>query len=68
MVSEDSDEFVPGFTPVHRFSNPNDFYETLSSQVSIVGHPLDSRSELLEVETFSRPERILPKERDDPLQ
>jgi hypothetical protein len=68
MVSEDSDELVPGFTSVHRLSDPNDFHETLSSQVSIIRHPLDARNELLEVETFSRPKRTLPKKRDNPLQ
>ena len=36
--------------------------------VSIIRHPLDARSELLEVDTFSRPKRILPEKRDNPLQ
>jgi hypothetical protein len=68
MVSEDSDELVSGFTPVHRLHDLGDLRKTLASPVMTVGHPLDTRSELLEVESFGCSQRMLPEERDDPLE
>ena len=49
MVSEDSDELVPGFTPVHRLHDLNDLDKTRVSLVLTAGHQLDARSELLEI-------------------
>ena len=50
MVSEDSDQLVPGFTPVHRLHDLDDLRQTLAGRVPTAGHELDARSELLEVE------------------
>ena len=49
MVSEDSDELVPGFTSVHRLHDLDDLHKTRVSLVSTAGHQLDARSKLLEV-------------------
>ena len=67
MVSEDSDELVPGFTSVHRLNDLDDLYKTRVSLVSTAGHQLDARSELLEVALLGCPKRMLPEERDDPI-
>ena len=68
MVSEDSDQFVPGFTPVHRLHDLDDLRKSLAGLVLTAGHSLDARSELLEVTLFGGSQRMLPKERDDPLE
>ncbi len=68
MASEDSDELVPGFTPVHRLHHLDDLDETVSSLVVPTGHQLDAVSELLKVEPFGRSERMLPKERNNPFE
>ena len=50
MVSEDSDQLVPGFTPIHRLHDLDDLHETRPGRVLTAGHEFDARSELLEVE------------------
>jgi hypothetical protein len=68
MASEDSDEIVSGFPPVHRLHDLDDVGKARASQVMPVSHHLDAKSELLEVETLRRAQRMRPKERDDPLE
>jgi hypothetical protein len=68
MASEDSDEIVPGFTPIHRLDDLDDLQQTTPGQMVTAGHELNAMSELLKVEPLGRPERILPKERNDPLE
>jgi hypothetical protein len=67
MVSEDSDQFVPGLLAVHRLSDLGDLNETVPGQMApVVNHPDDLR-ELLEVRSFRASERVLLEERNDPL-
>ncbi len=40
MVSEDSDQVVPGLSPVHGLHDLDDFRETRMGQVVIAGHEL----------------------------
>ena len=68
MASEDSDEIVSRFPPIHRLDNLDDLQQTASGQMVTAGHELDAMSELLKVEPLGRPERVLPEERNDPLQ
>ena len=68
MVSEDSDQLVPGFTPIHRLHDLDDLHETRPGRVLTAGHEFDARSELLEVEAFGGSQRMFPEERDDPLE
>lgn len=64
MASEDSDEVVPGFAPVHRLSDLSDLDETASAQMTAVGDQLDTPHELLEVLLLRGPHRMLLEERD----
>src|SRR5437868_1796136 len=68
MASEDSEELVSRFPPIHRLHDLDDLRKPLAGLVLTSCNAFDTRSELLEVEPFSSPERILPKERDDALQ
>ena len=65
IVSEDSDELVPGFPPVHRLHDLNDVRKTRVSLVVIDSHQLDARRELLEITTLRCSKRMVSKERDD---
>ncbi len=67
MVSEDSDELVPGFTSIHRLHDLDDLDKTRVSLVSTAGHQRDARSELLEVALLGCSKRMHPEERDDPI-
>lgn len=67
MVSEDSDELVPGFSPVHRLHDLDDLRQTRLGQMVIAGNEFNAVSELLEVIPLRRTERMLPEERNDPL-
>jgi hypothetical protein len=68
MASEDSDEIVSGFPPIHRLDDLDDLQQPAAGQMATAGHELDAMSELLKVEPLGRPERILAKERNDPLE
>jgi hypothetical protein len=68
MASEDSEEFVSGFPPVHRLPDLNDLRKSSVGLVVTCRDTFDARSELLEVEPLCGPKRVLPKVRDDPLQ
>ena len=68
MVSEDSDEFVSGFSPVHGRHDLGHLHQTRSGQMVTVGHELDAVRELLEVVPLGRPQRMPPEERNDRLQ
>jgi hypothetical protein len=49
MVSEDSDEFVPGFAVIHRLCDPSDLHQTLTSQVPTALDDCHAPREPLEV-------------------
>jgi hypothetical protein len=67
MVSEDSDQLVPGLLAVHGLGDLRDLHETVPGEVTpVVDHPDDLR-ELLEVLPLRRLKRIALEERDDPL-
>jgi hypothetical protein len=68
MVSEDSDELVPGFLPVHRLCYTSDLYEAIDRAMPAGGHELDATCELLKVLLLRAPHRMLPEERNDGLQ
>ena len=68
MASEDSDEFVSGFPPIHRLSNPNDLDETIAGQMLAGRDALYARGESVEVLLLRGSHRMLPEERDDRLQ
>lgn len=68
MVSEDSDEFVPGLLPVHRLCDLRDLDEAVGGQMPAGGDELDAASELLEVLLLRAPHRMLSEERDNRLQ
>jgi hypothetical protein len=65
MASEDSDELVPGLASVHRLGDTRDLDETLTGQMSTVGHHPNAARELLEVVPLSCDQRIPLEERDD---
>ena len=67
MVSEDSDQLVPGLASIHRFGDTDDLQDALCRDVSPSFHELNARRELLEVSLLRRPERKLTEERNDPL-
>jgi hypothetical protein len=67
MVSEDSDQLVPGLLAVHGLGDLGDLHQTRSGQVAtVVDHP-DHLRELLEVRTLRRAQRIPLEERNNPL-
>ena len=68
MVSEDSDQLLPGFFAVHRLSDLDDLQQALAGQVVAVANQLDAACELLEVDLLRGTEGILPEERNDDLQ
>ncbi len=68
MVSEDSEQFTSGFSPIHGLDDLRDLHETLPGLVSIFCHEFDAVCELLEVEPLGCAKRMLPKERNDPIQ
>jgi hypothetical protein len=68
MASEDSEQLVSRFPSIHRLHDLDDLRKPMVGLVVTCCDALDTRSELLEVEPFCSPERILPKERDDALQ
>ena len=68
MASEDSDELVPGFLPVHRLGDLCDLDETFGRLVPADGDQLDAAGELLEILLLRAPHRIPLEERDDRLQ
>ena len=49
MVSEDSDQFVPGLASVHRLCNLGDLSEAFRRQMAAGRDHLDDNNELLEV-------------------
>ena len=67
MASEDSDELVPGFFPVHRLDDLRDFDQTFGRFVPTDGDQLDAANELFEVQLFRASHRISLEERDDRL-
>src|SRR5262245_15841010 len=68
MASEDSDEFLPGFLPVHRLSDLCDLNETGDRFMSTGGYELNAACELLEVLLLWAQHRMLSEEWDDRLQ
>jgi hypothetical protein len=64
MASEDSDEFVPGFTPIHRLRDLGDLRQTVEGPVATAGDQIDTESELLKVESLRSPQRMPLEERN----
>ena len=67
MASEDSDQFVSGFLPVHRLRDFSDLNQTGWVQMQTFCRQLNALSELLEVRVFRASQRELTEERDDRL-
>jgi|SRR3990172_5037322 len=65
MVSEDSDEFVPGLASIHRLGDAGDLDQTLRGQMSTGDDQLEAANELPEVMTLRRHQRIPLEERND---
>jgi hypothetical protein len=68
VVSEDSDQLGPGLTAIHRLRYLRDLDQTFEGPMLPDGDELDAARELLEVLLLGGPERVIPKERDDPAQ
>jgi hypothetical protein len=68
MASEDSDELVSRFSPIHRLDDLDNLQQTLTGQMATVGDQFDAGRELLKVAPLRRPQRMLLKERNDPLE
>ena len=64
MVSEDSDELVPGLAMIHRLRNLSDLDQTLRGQVSTAVDDSHAPRKLLEVTLLRGPQRMLTEERD----
>ena len=67
MASEDSDELVPGFLPVHRLNDLRDLDQAGGTQVSTTLESIHALDEPLKVASFRRSKPELPEERDDRL-
>ena len=68
MVSEDSDELVPGFTSIHRLRYLCDFRQTIEGQMVTARDEIDTERELLEVESLGSPQWMPLEERDHRLE
>ncbi len=68
MVSEDSDQLVPGFLAVHRLSDLSDLDKTQLGQMKTSINRHYTPCELLEVLLLRGTKRILTEERYDRLQ
>jgi hypothetical protein len=67
MASEDSDQLLPGLSPVHRLRDLCDLDEPLGTQMTIALDDVEARDELLEVRLLRGVKRIPAKERHDHL-
>jgi hypothetical protein len=65
MVSEDSDQVVPGLFSIHRLSDLGDVRETRTGQVSASRDQLQAAGKLLEIPLLRRMQRMSREERDD---
>ena len=65
MVSEDSDQLMPGLAMIHRLSDLGDLDQTLSSPMSTSTDHLHAQRELLEVTLFRCAKPMLAEERND---
>ena|SRR5712691_7578678 len=68
MASEDSDQLVPGFLPIHGLNDFRDLDETFGRLVPACGNEFNAASELLEVLLLWASHRMLSEERNDRLQ
>ena len=68
MASEDSDEIVSGFLPVHRLHDLGDLRQTVTGQMVTASHEFDAVRKLLEVVPLCRAQGVLPEEWNDPFQ
>ncbi len=80
MVSEDSDQLLPGFLAVHRLSDLDDLDQTLAGQMMTAFDQLNAPCKLLEVlllrgvhrmpaeEGDDDPQKILPPPHDETVQ
>ena len=65
MASEDSEEFVPGFTLIHRLRDLDDLDETVGSHMAILDHQPYAVRELLKVGLLRRAQWMPAEERND---
>ena len=68
MVSEDSDQVLPGLAPVHGFGDARDLDESFGRQMSAGLNESDAMSELFEVALLGREHWVPFEERDDRVQ
>ena len=64
MASEDSDQFLPGCLPIHRFDDFCDFNETAGIKMPVVHDHSHAASELLKVSLLCRPKGMGLEERN----
>jgi hypothetical protein len=64
MASEDSDQFLPGCTPVHGFDDLSNLNQAGDIKMSAGRYQLHAARELLEVTLLRRPKMISLEERD----
>ena len=64
MVSEETDQIVPGLAMIHRLCDLRDLNQTLRGQMSTGVDDFHAPRELLEVALLRGPQRILTEERD----
>src|SRR5579862_2708171 len=65
MVSEDSDQLVPGLLPVHGLNDLCDLDETVGRRMPAGRDELHAARELLEVLLLGAAHRVPPEERND---
>jgi hypothetical protein len=65
MVSEDSDQLLPGLPPVHGLGDPCDLDQTVDRQVPAAIDEAHTSRELFEVGLLRGEHRVLLEERDD---
>ena len=68
MVSEDSDELVPGFSSIHRLRYLCDLGQTVEGPVVTARDEIDTESKLLKVESLGSPQRRPLEERNHRLE
>jgi hypothetical protein len=63
MASEDSDQFLPGFLPIHRLSDLHDFDQAIGCPMPTRFDQLNAPRKLLEIVTLRGAQRILTEKR-----
>src|SRR5438876_9659582 len=65
MASEDSDQFLSGFSVVHRLCNFSDLNQPLSGEMPILADDFHAPRKLRKVQLLRSSQWMLTKERDD---